>query len=68
MPIYEYRCQDCGRRFDRFFRSAEQAEKEEKEIKCPDCGSTVVRKLFSLLGTGWTMGSRMSGSCGTKPT
>lgn len=66
MPIYEYRCRECGKRFDRFFRSLEEAEKE-REVECPQCGSKGARKLFSLLGLGAASGG-VSRGCGAKPT
>jgi putative FmdB family regulatory protein len=47
MPIYEYRCEDCGHVFEEFVRFG-----EDLELKCPECGSTQVRKAFSVFGTG----------------
>lgn len=65
MPIFEFRCEDCGHRFDAFFRRAEEADEERK--KCPKCGSFKARKLFSVLGLGG--GSyRGDSSCSTRPT
>ncbi|MCK5117755.1 MAG: zinc ribbon domain-containing protein [Candidatus Aegiribacteria sp.] len=43
MPTYEYRCQNCGHRFDEFHQMNDTAER-----KCPECGSTVER----MIGTG----------------
>jgi len=34
MPIYEYRCQDCGTKFEKLIRRAEDAA----ELSCPNCG------------------------------
>ena len=45
MPIYEYRCEQCGAHFQRFFRSMRQAQ--EETVTCPECGATRVRRLFS---------------------
>ncbi len=45
MPIYEYRCADCGRRFSVFWRSF--SDVEENKIKCKRCGSAQVRRLVS---------------------
>ena len=61
MPIFEYRCEDCGERFDAFFRRPEDAEKEE--ITCSKCGSEKVRKLFSVIGLGGSESSVQSDSC-----
>jgi len=34
MPIYEYRCQDCGTRFEKLVRG----QADESELACPACG------------------------------
>jgi putative FmdB family regulatory protein len=44
MPIYEYRCQVCGERFDKLFRSLSQIP---AEIECPACQSVEVHRLIS---------------------
>ncbi|HUQ24786.1 MAG TPA: zinc ribbon domain-containing protein [Burkholderiales bacterium] len=53
MPIYEYRCKECG-------HQAEHLQKvSEKPIaKCPACGKKAYKKLlsaagFQLKGSGW---------------
>lgn len=50
MPIFEFRCDECGKRFDAFFRSSDEVE--EKTVTCSECGSENVRKLFSAIGIG----------------
>ncbi len=45
MPIYEYRCLDCGRRFSIFWRTISAAE--EGTPRCPRCGSERVQRLIS---------------------
>ena len=47
MPIYEYRCQDCGEKFDKLVRSST----DQAELICPNCGSKQAEKLMSLFGT-----------------
>ena len=47
MPIYEYRCQECGEEFEKFVRSMNNPE---PEIKCPECGGRKVAKLLSAFG------------------
>jgi len=47
MPIYEYRCQECGEKFEKFVRSAKNPG---PEIKCPKCGGQQVEKLLSAFG------------------
>jgi putative FmdB family regulatory protein len=50
MPVYEYQCEDCGRKFDIL---ATLAEKEAGlNPVCPRCGRTRVRQVlgrFTLL-------------------
>jgi len=58
MPIYEYKCQKCGHRFEELIF-------EEREIKCPKCNSKEIEKLIPSsvnIGKG---GSNNSGSCPT---
>lgn len=66
MPIFEYRCEECGDRFDAFFRRAEDADKDN--ITCSKCGSSRVRKLFSVIGLGGSGDGLRSDSCGTAST
>ena len=32
MPIYEYRCQDCGTKFEKLVRNSDTSE-----LECPSC-------------------------------
>jgi putative FmdB family regulatory protein len=64
MPLYEYRCSDCGRRFEEFVMG-------EPAIACPDCASESVQKLLSVFAVAAGSSSRASesepvgcGSCG----
>ena len=34
MPIYEYRCQDCGTKFEKLVRRSSDVP----QIECPSCG------------------------------
>jgi putative FmdB family regulatory protein len=43
MPIFEYRCDDCGGSFEKLIRRA--AEKEE--LRCPACGKDHVTQQLS---------------------
>ena len=45
MPIYEYRCGECGRRFSVFWRSF--SDIHEEKILCKLCGSKGVERLIS---------------------
>jgi putative FmdB family regulatory protein len=40
MPVYEYRCLDCGESFDILVRGS-------TNILCPHCGSSLLTKLLS---------------------
>ena len=66
MPIFEYRCEECGHRFDAFFRRAEDADREE--LLCAKCGSGRVRKMFSVIGISGVDRGQSSGECGTRST
>jgi len=53
MPIYEYRCTDCG-----FQDEYLQRVSEPPLTDCPSCGKPAFRKLvsaagFQLKGSGW---------------
>jgi putative FmdB family regulatory protein len=43
MPIFEYRCADCGARFEKLIRNAAQAE----DLCCPECGRRQLLQEFS---------------------
>ncbi|MCD6287954.1 MAG: zinc ribbon domain-containing protein [Candidatus Hydrogenedentes bacterium] len=45
MPTYEYECQRCGKRFERF-----QNMTDEPLQTCPDCGGSVRRLIGSGAG------------------
>lgn len=44
MPIFEYACQDCGRRFEALVRSDTRPE-------CPGCRSRKLDKQLSVFAT-----------------
>ncbi|MDN5865225.1 MAG: zinc ribbon domain-containing protein [Gammaproteobacteria bacterium] len=53
MPIYEYRCTDCGHRFERW-----QKMSDPDPDQCPECEKRHVERLisavgFRLKGGGW---------------
>lgn len=61
MPIYSYKCKECGEEFDYLVF----AKKDEEEIECRKCGSKNLEKLLSTFGLG---GSSSSSSECTTPT
>lgn len=52
MPIYEYRCQSCGKEFELF-----RAVSASDDPVCKFCGGTtkklISRSSFHLKGSGW---------------
>lgn len=63
MPILEFLCKDCGRRWDDLVRSAEEAA-------CPDCGSRRAERLISTFAVNRAAGGGEAvgpgpGSCGS---
>lgn len=51
MPVYDYRCPECGNRFERLVRFSELND----PVNCPTCGSLRSIKLlspFAVVGTG----------------
>jgi putative FmdB family regulatory protein len=42
MPIYEYKCQDCGTKFEKLVRQSDGAE-----LTCPSCGKQRLEQEFS---------------------
>ena len=53
MPIYEYECQACGERIEKF-----QKISDDPITLCPNCGAEKLQKLvsasaFKLTGSGW---------------
>ena len=52
MPIYEYRCANCGHKNSRFWLSIGAAESTESELKCEKCGQPTLRRLISRVTLG----------------
>ena len=53
MPIYEYRCEDCGHQLEKLQKMSDAPLKD-----CPVCSTQGLRKLisaagFRLAGSGW---------------
>ena len=60
MPIFEYKCKNCGRVFDELVKSCEQ------KVTCPACGGEGERsysgKIYTATGKS---GGGCSGNCKT---
>ncbi len=63
MPIYEYRCDECGTRFEAWLRSMQSPPPDS----CPKCGAPTIKRTPSLFaGTAKPAGSGADlGSCGS---
>lgn len=65
MPIYEYRCDACCKRFEVLRRMGEGTD----GLACPECGSeTIVRQLSTFAATGGSTGpgfGTRGGGCGS---
>ena len=48
MPLYEYRCRECGKRFEMLRRMQDA----DRETECPDCQSEEIERLLSTFATG----------------
>jgi putative FmdB family regulatory protein len=43
MPIYEYRCEDCGTKFEKLVRR----ESDTPGVECPSCGQKRLKQELS---------------------
>jgi len=53
MPIYEYRCSECGHKFE-IRRSMEDSN---SKIRCPACGKENAQRIFSSFAKGTSSGA-----------
>lgn len=65
MPIYAYRCEDCG-----FAKDVLQKMSDAPLSECPSCGKSSFKKQvtaagFQLKGSGWYVTDFRGGSGGT---
>ena len=58
MPIFEYRCRQCGHDFERIVTGSDTPG-------CPACHAPTVEKRLSAFAVGRTDGMAASGACGT---
>lgn len=56
MPIYEFKCNDCGKQFSKLIL------KKDDTVQCPGCKSENVDKLISVVSS---FGSSKGGSSGS---
>ena len=48
MPMYEYRCNQCGETYEKLRRM----EDADRNLKCPRCEADDVRRLLSVFAAG----------------
>lgn len=63
MPIYGYKCLDCGEDFDIKATVAEKVDNDPKKFFCSACGSKNVKQEFSLAAL-ISKSSELGGGCG----
>jgi putative FmdB family regulatory protein len=56
MPIYEYRCEDCGTKFEKLVRRSSDGS----GIECPSCGQTHLKQELSTFAAHASSGSKPS--------
>lgn len=52
MPIFDFSCDECGKKFDVMISNADKSK-----VRCPECGSAKVIQKLSLFNTGSSSGS-----------
>jgi putative FmdB family regulatory protein len=45
MPIYTYRCENCGVQLEK-----QQSFDDQPLVRCPDCGKKALKKVFQPVG------------------
>jgi putative FmdB family regulatory protein len=58
MPVYDYKCQQCGAVFEKLLRSLAAVD----SVKCEKCGSAKVKKLVSCCAISSGRKSESAGS------
>ncbi len=56
MPLYDYRCQNCRKRFDIFMSYAEYGT---RQVICPNCGSSNVTRRIGRVRVARSEDSRL---------
>ncbi len=62
MPLYEYKCEKCGEKFEMLV----SLSKINDPIECIKCGSTETKRLFSSFSTSSSSKSTSNSSCSTQ--
>jgi len=59
MPLFEYECTACDRRFDRLVSAS-----SSDDVECPRCGAREVRRLISVIAGMTGRASAPAAECG----
>lgn len=62
MPLYEYRCKECGQQFESYRRLSDAG----KEEACPSCGGCAEKSAISLFRAKGSISPGVT-SCGGAP-
>jgi len=60
MPIFEYHCASCGKRFENL-----QARADEASPPCPHCGAREVQRQLSAFAVVGQRPEKAPGPCGS---
>lgn len=60
MPIYEYRCEKCGHKFELLRRMSDS----DDEVRCEICGHQKVEKQFSAFAASGGSAAESHCACG----
>ena len=59
MPIFEYQCSNCEKKFSELRKGLEKDE----AIACPECSSSETKRLVTGFAVGSIGGSSSAGAC-----
>jgi putative FmdB family regulatory protein len=59
MPVYEFKCKECEKEFEKFVVSYSQIS----SVRCPECGSEKVTKKVSACAVGGSNSGISGGTC-----
>jgi putative FmdB family regulatory protein len=51
MPMYEYKCEECGREFEELMSASSR-----EQPRCPSCGAEKTRRMISACSFGGLVG------------
>lgn len=59
MPLYDFKCEKCGHRFETLI-----SWRDKENVKCPECGANVKEEVSSFACSSRSSGSS-GGGCGS---